>query len=148
MTVYQYFKSNKKYFKVKLTKISTQHLVVNAKVNFMDGLFILDTGASSTVIDEKAKKKFFIHSTGFNNEGVGAGASNLQIELSKDNVFSIGRLKLKNFDLAIMDLSHVNKALVNSKDKEIDGVIGADILIRNKGVIDYGSMYLYLLDKK
>lgn len=43
-----------------------------------------------------------------------------------------------------MNLDHVNNAFKKVGIAEIDGVIGADILIRGKAVIDYEKLILYL----
>ena len=51
----------------------------------------------------------------------------------------------RKFDLVIFDLSHVNEALVTYKAKPVHGIIGADILMKGKGIIDYYNHCLYLL---
>jgi hypothetical protein len=43
-----------------------------------------------------------------------------------------------------MKLDHVNKAFTSMGLKEVDGVIGADILTENKAIIDYSNLILYL----
>ena len=43
-----------------------------------------------------------------------------------------------------MNLDHVNNAFNSMGLKEVDGVIGADILSSNKGIIDYTNLTLYL----
>ena len=47
-----------------------------------------------------------------------------------------------------MNLDHINDAFNSMGVKEVDGVIGADILTTNKGVIDYSEMTLYLKKAK
>ena len=39
---------------------------------------------------------------------------------------------------------HVNLALKQYKMKPVDGIIGADVLLQGKGIIDYYNHYLYL----
>lgn len=40
----------KKYVKIKLKRIATNHLELKAKINDVKGRFILDTGASNTCV--------------------------------------------------------------------------------------------------
>jgi hypothetical protein len=44
----------------------------------------------------------------------------------------------------IFDLSHVNEALEAYKSKPVHGIIGADVLLEGKAIIDYYNHYLYL----
>jgi len=46
--------------------------------------------------------------------------------------------------LVIFDLSHVNQALIEHKSKPVHGIIGADILLKGKAIIDYYNHCLYL----
>ena len=56
----------------------------------------------------------------------------------------IGTWKNENFDLVIFDLSHVNLALVEHQLKSVHGIIGSDVLITSKAIIDYENCFLYL----
>jgi hypothetical protein len=42
------------------------------------------------------------------------------------------------------DLSHVNEALIQHKSKPVHGIIGADVLMKGKAIVDYYNHYLYL----
>ena len=41
------------YHQVRLDKLATGHLVIEAAINDVPGVFILDTGAGTTVVDKK-----------------------------------------------------------------------------------------------
>jgi hypothetical protein len=41
-------------------------------------------------------------------------------------------------------MSHVNEALIQYKTKPVDGIIGADVLLKGKAIIDYCNHCLYL----
>jgi len=56
----------------------------------------------------------------------------------------LGTWKKNNFNLVIFDLSHVNAALEEHKVKPVHGIIGADVLVLGKGIIDYYNKYVYL----
>ena len=56
----------------------------------------------------------------------------------------MGRWKNKSFGLVIFDMSHVNEALRQYKAKPVHGIIGADVLIKGKAIIDYANFCFYL----
>ena len=60
------------------------------------------------------------------------------------NILKLGTWNFVDFNLVIFDLSHVNEALRQHKTKEVQGIIGADVLLEGDAIIDYSSKYLYL----
>lgn len=44
----------------------------------------------------------------------------------------------------LMNLDHMNTAFKQHGLEEIDGVIGAELLLSGKAIIDYANMILYL----
>jgi hypothetical protein len=60
------------------------------------------------------------------------------------NLLKIGRWCYDDFNLVVFDLSHVNMALEQHHAKRVQGIIGADVLIHGKAIIDYEECYLYL----
>lgn len=48
------------------------------------------------------------------------------------------------FNIAVLNLQHVNTALQHYKMKPVDGIIGADVLLQGNGIIDYSNRVLYL----
>lgn len=51
---------------------------------------------------------------------------------------------LQDFKIHLMSLDHINNAFRQLNLKEIDGVIGADMLTQGKAIIDYENLVLYL----
>lgn len=131
------------YLKIPITKKASGHLHVNVVVNGVDGEFILDTGASSTVIDAKKISKFNLQTQDTNYKGVGAGGTQT-MQKATNNTFKLGDLKKSNFAVYVINLDHVNNALTSMGLNEVEGVIGADILTENKAIIDYSNLVLYL----
>ena len=74
----------------------------------------------------------------------GAGATGMETQIAEKNTLQIGTWKAVNFSIVIFDLSHVNEALLQQKAKPVHGIIGADVLLQGKGIIDYANQYLYL----
>lgn len=134
----------KKYIKIKLKKIETNHLELKAKINGVSGRFILDTGASNSCVGLNAIANFKLIAEESDTKAAGAGATNMETQLSKNNHLKIGCWEISNFHLILFDLSHVNTALTEYKVKKVDGIIGSDILQKGKAFIDYNTYLLYL----
>lgn len=136
---------NQGYHKISLKNNGAGHFKLNAKINGITGSFILDTGASHTVIDEASAEKFSLKfSKSASKDAGGLGTAALKTRKSTGNVLDIKGFKLNKAALVAIDLSHVNSALEKNRTKRIDGVIGADILKKHKALIDYSEKALYL----
>lgn len=135
-------KKNYKKIKFKLTR--TQHLLIKAKINGVLGNFILDTGASNTCIGFESIELFNVTAKKSKTKASGAGGTGMRTQISANNLLQIGSWKNADFSIVIFDLSHVNEALEAYKSKAVDGIIGADVLLEGKAIIDYYNHYLYL----
>lgn len=135
-------KENYKKIKFKVTK--TQHLLIKAKINGIKGNFILDTGASNSCVGFESIELFTLVAKKSKTKAAGAGAVGMTTEVSQNNILKMGLWKWPDFNLIIFDLSHVNEALKQHKTKPVQGIIGADVLLEGKAIIDYSNKYLYL----
>lgn len=138
------FLKNKSYFRIKMHAIASNHFKIISKINGVKGVFILDTGASSTFIDISLKDKFKLKSKTSLIEASGAGPNKLTTQLSKNNSIKIGSWRSEKFQILLIDLSNVNNAFASIKAQAVDGIIGADILKIGNGILDYEKRYLYL----
>ncbi|WP_299617718.1 retropepsin-like aspartic protease [uncultured Tenacibaculum sp.] len=134
----------KKYVRIKLKKMKTNHLELKAEINGVKGVFILDTGASNSCVGLNLVDQFKLVSEVSEVKAAGAGATDMETYKSVDNRLRIGNWKLKNCDLVLFDLKHVNAALTMHNAKEVHGIIGADVLEKGKALIDYDKKVLYL----
>ncbi|MDX1761623.1 MAG: retropepsin-like aspartic protease [Christiangramia sp.] len=135
---------DKGYHRIKLKYTKTNHLELVAKINNIEGNFILDTGASSTCVGIDAVEHFELLSEDSDIKAAGAGATNMITQISQKNRIEIKGWNKKKVDLVLFDLKHVNEALINHKADKVHGIIGADILKKGKAVIDYKNKALYL----
>ncbi len=133
-----------KYKKISFKVSKTKHLLVKAAVNSIAGNFILDTGASNSCVGFEGIDHFNLKAGKSKTKASGAGATGMFTQLAKNNSLQIGRWKTEKFHLVIFDMSHVNQALQQYKAKPVHGIIGADILLDGKAIIDYDNHYLYL----
>ncbi len=135
---------SKGYKKIKFRISKTNHLLVKAKINGIDGNFILDTGASNSCVDFNDIHHFRLSAEDSLTKAAGAGAVGMETQMSAGNLLQLGRWKTDDFALVIFNMEHVNLALEQYKAKPVHGIIGADILIKGKAIIDYNEEYFYL----
>lgn len=133
-----------KYKKIKFKVTKTQHLTIKATINGVKGDFILDTGASNSCVGFESIELFNLKANKSKTKASGAGATGMVTQLASDNYLEIGTWKCLDFHIVIFDLSHVNEALRQHKTKQVQGIIGADVLLEADAIIDYSSKYLYL----
>ncbi|APG65625.1 acid protease [Tenacibaculum todarodis] len=134
----------KKFIKIKLKKIVTNHLELEAKINGVKGRFILDTGASNSCVGLDLIEHFNLISEESEIKAAGAGATGMETQKSENNTLKIGKWKTDSCHLVLFDLTHVNTALTQHNAKEVHGIIGADILESGKALIDYDKKALFL----
>lgn len=147
MNYLPYILKKENYKKIKFKVSKTQHLLIKAKINGVKGNFILDTGASNSCIGFESVELFLLEAKKSKTKASGAGGTGMITQISVDNKLQLGNWKHTGFDLVIFDLSHVNEALVAYKAKPVHGIIGADILMKGQGIIDYYNHCLYLKKK-
>ena len=134
----------KGYKRIKFKISKTQHLLVKGKINGVEGSFILDTGASNSCVDFEGIAHFELTAADSETKAAGAGGIGMLTQTSVKNKLTLGRWSDKNFGLVIFDMSHVNQALEQYKAKPVHGIIGADILMKGKAIIDYYNHCVYL----
>ena len=131
------------YISVRLKLLKTNHYLLKACINGVEGKFILDSGASSSCICLSLENKFKIDSKE-NKIKASSATSNMEdTRLSKNNAIKIRKWRSK-ISLVSIDMTHINKVLSEKETESVDGIIGADVLKKSKAVIDYESNKLYL----
>lgn len=138
------FLQDSNYKKIKFKIIKTNHLLIKASINGVHGNFILDTGASNSCVDFENVALFKLKARHSKTRAAGAGAIDMITQTARKNKLVIGKWKFDAFNLVVFDLSHVNEALQQHKTLPVQGIIGADVLLAGKGIIDYPNRYLYL----
>ncbi len=144
LTTLRNFLEAEGFYRIRLKKIASGHYKLSAKINGILGEFILDTGASTSCVGFVNADHFILKSEDSKVTAAGAGAINMETKVARKNTFSIGKWSIDKMDFILFDLSHVNEALLQTKESEIHGIIGADFLKLRRGVIDYGRNCLYI----
>ncbi|WP_021778268.1 retropepsin-like aspartic protease [Dokdonia sp. MED134] len=138
------FLLSKGYCRSRLFPTVTNHLEMKAKINGVEGSFILDTGASSSCIDFSHADLFGLLQEDSEVLAAGAGATGMETKLSRNNSLKIQKWQYKKLDIVLFDMSHVNTALIAHNAAPVHGILGADVLNAGKGIIDYQYNCLYL----
>ena len=131
------------YCSVKLIFLETKHYLIEAKVNSVNGRFILDTGASNSCICTSLEDKFKVISKDSKEKASSANSEMTHTKISKRNIIQIDKWEDK-INLITFDMNHINNALSQKKVPTIDGILGADIFKKSKAILDYKSNKLYL----
>ncbi|MDB5016379.1 MAG: clan aspartic protease [Mucilaginibacter sp.] len=107
---------------------------------------VLDTGASKTAFDKDTLISAFEHTvlTVSDRLSTGLGTNNMASSTAIINDLYIGSFLIDEFEVAVLDLSTINIAYRQLGHPEILGVLGGDILMKYKAVIDYGKQTLKL----
>lgn len=144
MTQLRNLLEEKGFYRIPLKKIKSGHYTFTAKINSILGVFILDTGASTSCIGISNDTYFNLINEESKIKAAGAGAINMKTEIAKNNTITIGSWDLNRIDFVLFDLSHVNEALKQVEESPVHGIIGADFLKQSRAVIDYGRNCFYV----
>ena len=103
---------------------------------------VLDTGASNTAFDYGTilLENIEIKSSDLLSTGLGTNSMVSHTALISD--MHLGELQLEPFEVAVLDLSGINIAYRQLNRPEVLGVLGGDVLVKYKAVIDYGASRL------
>jgi len=134
----------KGFVKIKLKKINTNHFEIKATLNGKKGRFILDTGASNSCLDITLADPYNLKVEDSETKAAGAGAIGMETKIAVNNTIKFKDWKYKNFNVVLLDLTHVNTALTEHNAKAVHGIIGADILEKGEAIIDYKKKCVYL----
>ena len=123
---------------------NSYHLIVPVQIGSIEGDFIIDTGASVTVIDRNTP---FSHEAIADVPEINSGGVSGRIEevkLVNLPTFQIGDYTIENLHAAVIDLDYVNTLYEKQLRRRISGLLGSDFLVKFKAVIDYENKYLRL----
>jgi predicted aspartyl protease len=122
------------------------HPLINVSIFGIPFILVLDTGASKTALDhdllKRADPKAIIMSS--DKLSTGLGTNTMASATAMIHNLFIGDLLIDEFEVAVLDLSTINTAYRQLGHPEILGVLGGDILMKYKAIIDYGKRTISL----
>jgi hypothetical protein len=121
------------------------HLLVEIVVFNEIHFAVLDTGASRSVFDkaiiEKHLSETLLVSEEINAATLFTTTTTIQATIPE---VRIGTLKLKNYETVAFDLQSVSETYQQFGHPPIIGIIGGDILMQYKAVINYDKLIMRL----
>lgn len=132
------------YTSLRLKKTKSQHLVAQLEVNDLEGVFLIDTGASNSCISKDKQTYFDLTGKEKSLEISGAGSEKLEAKPTAKSKISYRGLFLVKLKFFLLDMSSINHSLSERGSQTIDGIIGADFLKKTNALIDYKSKKLFL----
>ena len=121
------------------------HPFVNVTIEGKKCRFLIDTGASKSVIDKhfyesKLNRKMKV----IKQETTGLHRTVMESYVGTLKKLTIGKLVINSYTVAGVDLMHVNTTYQKMKLKKIQGILGSDLLKAHNMVIDYGQSKLFI----
>jgi predicted aspartyl protease len=133
------------YHKIKLEPTSSLVMTVSGSVNGLPVKLLLDTGWVWTTIDARQMKRLGIEKQ-FTREqinGIGKIGS-AWLDRTKLKTFELGDTSFKNVDVGVADLSGWDIGNPARSSRDIDGILGPDLLAYNRGLIDCHNLKVWL----
>ncbi|MFA5328130.1 MAG: retropepsin-like aspartic protease [Prolixibacteraceae bacterium] len=124
---------------IELEKDNYHILIEGAFENKTTSSWIIDTGASKTVLDVNLKSYYEVVEDDNIDDYQSAGINQGMMETSVGKLLYLrfGKLVIKKQKVALIDLNHVNEIYAKYTSHRIAGLIGGDILMQHKCMIDY-----------
>jgi predicted aspartyl protease len=127
----------------------TNHILLKSKVNKQKEVyFILDTGANQSCFNYPLACEIGLKLLETKQETAGLGEKEVTKSDAVVNTFQIGDWMQTYFSFAVLDLKDIKKALQNLSNINIDGILGADLFMDAKVIIDYRKQLFYLKRKR
>lgn len=125
------------------------HLFIDCLINQKKAFLLIDTGASKTVFDlnridsffETKKRKSKIK----DKLSTGLGTNSMESKSVRIDEFEIHGITYWNFNAILLNIDHVNQSYNSLQMPSIDGVLGSDILMKHKAIINYGKKTISLI---
>ena len=116
---------------------SSNHILIECEINYVSGIFIVDTGASNSCINYLSASKFDVEFEVSNETASSATNEINETYFSKNNKLKIGDFQKNDFDLMLFDMTFINNSLKEKGVSDVDGIIGGDILNELNVCINY-----------
>jgi len=139
-------------YKIKLKRIELEadgcHLLLEAKIGQEKLRLVVDTGASKTALDADWLRAILpgLEFEKQEQASAGLGTTTMESSLAVLPELKLGKLKLRHFTVAVLDLSHIRESYQQLGLGELHGVLGGDILQLYQARIVYAKSRLILED--
>jgi hypothetical protein len=109
-------------------------------------IVVLDTGASKTAFDQTVLAEASEATSILESDrlSTGLGTNTMQSFTATISGMQIGELVVDDFEVAVLDLSSINIAYSQMGHPQVLGVLGGDILVKYRAIIDYDKQVMKL----
>jgi hypothetical protein len=133
---------------LKLVELENENYHIMVETRFPDGfkgMWIVDTGASKTVIDSNLENYYSSIETPLTEiESMGIGNAKVETKSGIIETIFVGDICLNNLQVALIDLSPINQLYQKFAFETIAGLIGSDFLVQHKAIINFKKMTMQL----
>ncbi|GAA4140214.1 hypothetical protein GCM10022216_19110 [Sphingobacterium kyonggiense] len=127
------------------------HIITEVRLFDKTFKLVIDTGASKTVLDKTTLLESGIAEDNFENTDIlstGLGTNSMESFMLTIPEIKLQDWNIKNFTVAVLDLSSINFAYNQIGLEPVIGVLGGDILQQYGAIIDYKKQTLTLNQRK
>jgi len=117
--------------------------VIEGKINGKRAFFIVDTGASCSLLNEQSSHRYGFKYRARSDEQVVGLNGQAKINLAFDYDIQLGAVSLKQAVFRTRHLAELANIIRANDHIDIAGIIGADILKRYGMVVDFNSNTVY-----
>lgn len=123
---------------------SGYNLYVDGRLNGKRAKLMVDTGAYGTLLhqDFVYSMKLPLRDTPFTSSGV--NLKQLGVQVATISRFSVGSVDMRSTEVGVIDLEGLVRGGLLNGSPPVAGLLGAEILQRHNGIIDFGKRALYL----
>lgn len=121
--------------------------VIEGRINGKRAYFIVDTGASCSLLNESASKHFGFKYRPRSDEHVFGLGGQSKINQAYDYAVELGPVKLYQAIFRTKHLAELAAAIRDNEHLEIAGIIGADVLKRYGMTIDFNTNTIWFRQK-
>lgn len=121
---------------IALELTSSQHLCCMGTIDKTPAYFLVDTGASHSCFAQEKAEAFGFILRGEKIQASGANRLAMEAQNSQSKIVCFGELEVP-LNFMIMDFGPINESLNQHDVAAIDGIIGADFLLKTGAVIRY-----------
>ena len=125
-------------FIIKCSILKTKHLTCKISINGVEGLFLVDSGASNSCIEIESEKKFKLDKYKKSYSASGAAKEKFDVLKSKKVEISHEKIVVEKLNFLLIDMKPINTAI--NESIIVDGILGADFLVKKKVVLDYKKL--------
>ena len=132
------------FIEIPLEKNAFGHYIARAKINGEDASFLIDSGATTSIIDTSFIMQQQIQTEDSDIRAVGVGGQQGFMKQAHLQEASIGEHDMSKTEIKVLDMSHINNVYANNDVSPINGIIGADYLRAHQTIVDFDSQTLWV----